>query len=234
MKNLSDSCRELLYLPLGFIPAIFFTLRMTLQWFQSERKKKSYVSCGFWKLSLFGNITLFFHHLVQVQYPFAIIQGLNAVISWRNINLINSRKPSSTKTVIFIAIFSLIIITILFLLQSYFFYGDIDWIRTPTKPWDNQRQYDSLFLHIFGTMGGVVLSCRFWAQWMIAEFYKYSELNKTFWYLSITGSLMLIIYSFQTKDIVIFFYNCFGLIPYFRNLFLIRESDNKKTMQENG
>lgn len=229
---MSDTFREIIYLPLGFLPSVFFTLRVLIQWYQSERKRVSHVSSGFWRLSLLGNVSLLLHYIIQVQYPFAMIQGLNAVISCRNINLMKSKNPYSTRKVVSITVFFLIFITLMFLVQSYFLIGKFDWIRTPTKPWDAFRQYHSISWHIFGTIGGIILSSRFWIQWWRAEYKKYSDLDTIFWYLSIVGSVMLVIYSIQIKDVVIFFYNCFGLIPYVRNLILIRKSpQNAKTLQ---
>jgi len=218
----NSALRDLLYLPLGFIPSIFFVSRLVLQWYQSEKIKKSYVSPQFWQLSLFGNLTLFLHHFVQVQYPFALFQALNALVAWRNLNLMRSKKPYSTKTVLLIALFVGLAVTLSFLSQSYFFIGELDWIRTPTKPWDTMRQHHSMGWHLFGTVGACVFASRFWVQWWIAETRKHSELDKTFWCLSILGSIMMVIYSLRVNDVVILFYYCFALVPYMRNLILIR------------
>ncbi|HEY4832525.1 MAG TPA: lipid-A-disaccharide synthase N-terminal domain-containing protein, partial [Waddliaceae bacterium] len=49
-----ENWRILLYYPLGLLPALFFTLRLLIQWFQSEKEKRSLVTPVFWKLSLTG------------------------------------------------------------------------------------------------------------------------------------------------------------------------------------
>ena len=80
---MSDVWREYLYIPLGVVPALFFGLRWVVQWLQSERVGRPTSSTSFWWLSLTGNVLLATHYIVQVQFPFAVLQALNGVISSR-------------------------------------------------------------------------------------------------------------------------------------------------------
>ncbi len=219
-----ESWRTLLYFPLGMIPSIFFAMRILVQWYQTEKRKTSYVGIEFWKLSLWGNLFLVAHYLIQVQYPFALIQGINAVISWRNINFINPRRTYKRNTVIAIGVFASLLITLMFLAQSYFIIGKLDWIRSPQKPFDPFRQSHALIWHIFGAIGSIVFASRFWVQWWLAEQSKKSELGPLFWYLSIVGSSMLIVYAVHISDHITLFYNFFGMIPYLRNIFFLRRA----------
>jgi len=215
--------RETLYMPLGLFPSVFFACRMLIQWVQAEKQGVSHVSPLFWKLSFWGNLSLFLHHFVQVQFPFAIIQVLNAVIAWRNLDLMQAKQPRSFKFVLLVIACGIALATGLFLIQSYCFIGEIEWIRTPKKPWDISQRSDSYWLHLIGVTGGMIYASRFWVQWLIAECQKISTLDRLFWLLSIFGSAFLMVYSFQTKDIVIFYYNAFALVPYARNLILLRK-----------
>lgn len=209
--------------PLGLVPSIFFGLRFFVQWLQSEKQKTSVVTPVFWKLSLAGNLLFMTHYLIQVQYPFALVQASNAAISWRNLNLMKQGRSLSTGATMAIFSGSLLFITLLFVAQSYWFIGELDWIRTPTKLFDTVRQHHSLSWHILGAIGGFLFASRFWIQWWQAERHQRSELRRTFWWLSIIGSVLCLTYFIRIQDYVSLFNQSCGLIPYIRNLMLIRK-----------
>ncbi len=219
-----EEWRQFLYYPLGLLPTIFFTLRVLLQWVQSERYKKSYTGRTFWRLSLAGNVLLGLHYMIQVQYPFALLQAGNAVISWRNLDLMSPLKKCTTTQAVRLFLGALAFVTGIFLAQSYLLIGEIDWIRTPNKLFDTQRVHHHLLWHIVGTAGCALFASRFWIQWWHAEKLQKADLGKTFWWISIFGSLISLVYFVHINDNVSIIYNCFGLIPYARNLMLIRKS----------
>lgn len=216
-----EEWRTLLYYPLGVLPSVFFVARIFLQWIQSEQKKRSYVSASFWKLSLVGNSLQILHYLVQVQFPFALFQAGNAFISWRNLNLMK-KNSCSFRTSLSILSFLLFAVTGVFLAQSHYIIGEIDWVRTPTKLWDSSRVHHHLYWHLFGAFGGALFASRFWLQWWNAEETKKSELNPLFWWLSIAGSIVSLIYFVHIQDVVGVINYSFPLIPYARNLLLLR------------
>lgn len=219
-----DELRPFLYYPLGLLPTIFFTLRILVQWMQSEKYQKSYVGRAFWRLSLAGNLLLMLHYIIQVQYPFALLQGGNAVISWRNLNLINAGKKLNTTQTVGVFLGTLAMVTAAFIAQSYFTIGELDWIRTPTKLFDQTRQHHHLIWHIIGTVGGTLFASRFWIQWWHAERHQRSELSKTFWWVSIFGSIVSLVYFVHIGDNISMIHYGFGLIPYARNLILMNRA----------
>lgn len=219
-----DSWRQLLYYPLGLLPSIFFTLRLLLQWARSEKLGRSYVDATFWKLSLVGNVTLLCHYILQVHYPFALLQVANAVIAWRNLDLLRPEHRYSTRTTLCLFLFGFFAVTAMFLIQSYFLIGETDWVRTPTKLLDTTRQYHHFFWHALGALGGTLFASRFWVQWWQAELHQQSELNSAFWWLSIVGSVVTLSYALRIGDTVSILYQAFGFIPYIRNLILIRKN----------
>lgn len=226
---MTEFWRLLLYFPLGLAPSIFFGSRFFVQWLQSEKLKKSTVTPLFWKLSLAGNFLCMLHYTIQVQYPFALIQATNCVISWRNLNLMQEKKTYSTRTAIAVMAASIGTITALFALQSYFLIGEWDWVRTPTKFYDEVRVYHSMGWHFLGAFSGMLFASRFWIQWWQAEHRQRSELRSAFWWLSIGGSVLSLIYFVRIHDIVSIFNQSFGLVPYIRNLILINR--RKKIIQ---
>lgn len=199
---------------------------MLVQWLQSERKKRSFVSPIFWKFSLAGNLLLYVHHVIQVQYHFAILQSINALIAWRNLDFLKPTKAHPRRVVFWLLAASLAFTTALFLSQGYFLLDEFDWIRTPQKLWNATRQYHSTAWHVVGAFGAILFASRFWVQWWVAEFHQKSELGRSYWYLSICGSLIVLSYALHIRDIVVIFYHLFSLIPYLRNLMLMKRRQN--------
>lgn len=85
--------------PLGYLSTLAFGLRFFIQWLYSEAKGQCVVVRPFWWLSLIGNILLLTHALIQMQFHVALVQAINGVISWRNLDLM--RPLSQQKTLRF-------------------------------------------------------------------------------------------------------------------------------------
>lgn len=220
-----DNWREILY-PLGFLSSLAFGSRVLLQWIQSEIKKESVVSKGFWQLSLSGNLLLMVHALIQLQFHVCVVQACNAVISWRNINLMNSRQ-AKLKTVIWLLLGAIALTTATFILQGYLFFdGAISWFRIPLTPWTQNAHLEvAPFWHVIGFVGIVLFASRFWVQWWDAERHKKSRLGSAFWWISLVGDLFCLFYFAQIQDPVNLVGPALGLIPYIRNLVLIHHSE---------
>jgi lipid-A-disaccharide synthase-like uncharacterized protein len=214
--------RQLLY-PIGFLASITFGARLLSQWLQSEIKGKSVVTSLFWQLSLLGNLLLLIHSFVQIQYPICLVQGFNMVISWRNLNLM-SVQPFPLKSVFGLLALAPTLITIGFLIQGFFLLGHADWVRTPTMPWASApAEKLSLAWHIFGTSGIVLFASRFWIQWWLAEKKGYSTLGASFWWSSLIGALLGLVYFVRLQDTVNILGMSLGVIPYIRNILLPKE-----------
>jgi len=218
-----EKMRAFLYFPLGLLPSLFFTLRMLIQWIQSERRKESCVTPLFWKLSLAGNLLLYCHHVVQVQLHFALFQCVNALIAWRNLDFLQKERAPRSRGVVFGLLGGALLLTVLFFLwQGIFLLDEMDWVRTPQKLWNVTRQYHSTAWHIMGTFGAALFASRLWIQWWGAESQQQSTLGRAYWILSIVGSAIVLLYAWHIRDVVIAIYHLFALIPYLRNLMLIK------------
>jgi lipid-A-disaccharide synthase-like uncharacterized protein len=71
---------------------------------------------------------------------------------------------------------------------------------------------------VIGWAGNVVFFSRFFVQWYATEKKKQVVVPTMFWWLSLTGSLLLLIYSLRQQDSVFIFAYIFTWIPYTRNL----------------
>ncbi|BDM23311.1 lipid-A-disaccharide synthase N-terminal domain-containing protein [Pseudomonas sp. NPDC089428] len=81
---------------------------------------------------------------------------------------------------------------------------------------------------IIGFAGQVVFTGRFVLQWLYSEFKRRSVIPVGFWYLSMLGSALLLIYAIYREDPVFIIGQSFGLVVYLRNLQLIARNKEQK------
>jgi len=73
----------------------------------------------------------------------------------------------------------------------------------------------------FGLAGQVIFGSRFIIQWIASERKKVSYIPIVFWYLSLSGGIITLIYAIHIRDTVFTIAQGAGLIVYVRNLMLI-------------
>ena len=78
---------------------------------------------------------------------------------------------------------------------------------------------------ILGLAGQLMFSARFLVQWIASEKRKKSVVPISFWFLSLFGSFLLLIYAIYRKDIVFTLGLLFGFIVYIRNLLIIKNTE---------
>jgi len=83
---------------------------------------------------------------------------------------------------------------------------------------------------LFGFTAQFVFFLRFVVQWWVSEKKKQSVIPVAFWYLSIAGSLMILVYSIKQQDIVFTTASVLNTMIYLRNLALI--DANKKAQAQ--
>lgn len=78
------------------------------------------------------------------------------------------------------------------------------------------------FWKLLGWLGNAVFFTRFFVQWYATEKLKRVVVPTAFWWLSLTGSFLLLVYSLHQRDSVFIFAYLFTWIPYIRNLVIHR------------
>ena len=73
---------------------------------------------------------------------------------------------------------------------------------------------------VVGWVGNAVFFSRFLVQWYATEKLKRVVVPVAFWWLSLSGSFLLLIYSLRQRDSVFIFAYAFTWIPYIRNLMI--------------
>ena len=96
----------------------------------------------------------------------------------------------------------------------------MDWLKDLI--WHNEKflgiQWS--FWKLIGWAGNAVFFSRFLVQWYATEKLKRVVVPTAFWWLSLTGSLLLLTYSIRQHDSVFIFAYVFTWIPYIRSLII--------------
>jgi lipid-A-disaccharide synthase-like uncharacterized protein len=77
------------------------------------------------------------------------------------------------------------------------------------------------FWLIFGLCGQGLFSARFIVQWIASEKARKSIVPVSFWWLSILGAFVLLIYAIYRRDPVFILGQSAGFLIYTRNLYFI-------------
>lgn len=85
----------------------------------------------------------------------------------------------------------------------------------------------STFWIVIGLAGQLFFTLRFLIQWISSERKRESVVPILFWYFSIIGSLLLLMYSIHRRDPVFILGQSFGSIVYFRNLYFIHRTKHQ-------
>lgn len=213
-----------IYFGLGTAATIPFGLRLFVQWFLSEYKQKSHVTSIFWHFSIIGNTLLLLHYLIQVQFHLYFIRIFPMYFAFRQIALLKGgAKAFSWQRLIRILTLITFSLTTLFILRVYLEHQKFIWITNPQMPWSTSIKDVASFWHFIGFVGATIFASRLWIQWWQSEKMEKSILSPSFWWISIIGGTMTLGYALYIGDLVTALGYLTGMIPYIRNLMLIKK-----------
>ncbi len=84
-----------LWLLVGYLGQIMFSMRFLIQWLASEKKKKSTVPVSFWYFSIAGGILLLSYSIFRKDPVFMLGQSMGVVIYSRNLYLIHKKHQTN-------------------------------------------------------------------------------------------------------------------------------------------
>lgn len=84
----------------------------------------------------------------------------------------------------------------------------------------------------FGVLAQAVFGARFIVQWIASERAERSVVPVGFWFLSIAGGLMTLVYGLARHDLVIILGQLLSIFIYWRNLMLIAKSKRGDAVSE--
>ena len=88
---------EQVWLAVGFLGQVCFSLRFLIQWIVSERRKESVIPIYFWYFSIGGGVTLLTYAVYRQDPVFILGQAAGLLVYSRNLYLIR-RKPQPAST----------------------------------------------------------------------------------------------------------------------------------------
>ncbi|MGE4314207.1 MAG: lipid-A-disaccharide synthase N-terminal domain-containing protein [Pseudobdellovibrionaceae bacterium] len=84
------------------------------------------------------------------------------------------------------------------------------------------------FWLIIGLAGQSMFFMRFFVQWIATERAKVSTIPDLFWYFSIAGGVILLIYAIHQLDPVFILGQATGMVIYLRNLYFVHCNRKKR------
>jgi lipid-A-disaccharide synthase-like uncharacterized protein len=86
---------QFFWIGLGFFGQALFSMRFLVQWWASERRKKSVIPLAFWYFSLAGGATLLGYALYRQDPVFIIGQAAGLFVYSRNLLLIARERRAA-------------------------------------------------------------------------------------------------------------------------------------------
>lgn len=197
---------------IGFLAQGFFSARMLIQWFLSEKARKVVSPNAYWLCSLAGSILLFVYGWLRDD--FAIIFGqiisyyiyiwnLDIKGVWRKVPLV---ARVSIETLPFLA-FGVMLNDIPAFVNDFFHNGSV-----PPA------------LLVWGSAGQIIFTLRFIYQWYYSYRRHESILPVGFWIISLVGCSIIVSYGIFRLDPVLIVGQSVGFFTYSRNIVLYRKS----------
>ena len=105
----------------------------------------------------------------------------------------------------------------------------MDWIHHLLWRHDKFLGTDWTVWTVIGFAGNATFASRFIVQWYATEKRKRVSMPVAFWWLSLAGSLTLLLYAIcANKDLVVILAYAFAWIPYIRNLIIHYRHEREK------
>jgi lipid-A-disaccharide synthase-like uncharacterized protein len=214
---LSDPVK-LFWLLLGATGGVIFYGRFYVQWWASERQKRSVMPIAFWYMSCAGSLMLL-TYAVHDQSPVgALGQSLNIVIYSRNLVHIWREKGKLSPAAYWAIHGAVAIISLIALgLVAHIWFTEYRHTQTITQEEANQVW----FWLAVGVVGQALFACRFIIQWIATEIKRKSVIPHIFWHLSVVASVLQLACFWQRGEWIFALGMIANILVYSRNLWFI-------------
>lgn len=193
---------------LGITAQCFYTARVLVQWFQSEKSKQIESPMLFWVFSLIGSVFLFLYGYLREDFSIIFGELLSFYIYIWNLRVKGFGGRWNNLLIYLLSSLPILLIIV-------FLFRDIDLFAETFF-----RKEDLPFaVLLWGTIGQTIYKMRFVYQWYYSYKFNESLLPVNFWWIALVGSLMIIVYGIYRQDIVLIIGQV-GIIATIRNLML--------------
>ena len=192
---------------LGWTGNACFFSRWLIQWFVSERAKKSVAPQSFWWVSLLGTATLGTYTFLKGEPILLVGFAVNIAIYTRNLSLARSDNKangwSGWQLAVVCAVVAFALVAVKFTTSDRF--------AQSTPMWN-----------AFGIAGLMIWNSRWGLQWWYSEKKSLSHFPPVFWWVSLLGNTMLLAYAIHVGEAVWIASYSMGPIIQTRNVILNR------------
>lgn len=195
-------------LALGLSGQALFTLRGLVQWAASERARRSVVPAAYWWITVAAALLLAVYAALRGD-PILVVGPLVSLgLGLRNLSLqAGARRGLSPRASVPLAAG---LVTALL-------------AATAVEALRRGASLPATWL-LLGLVGQGLWTSRFVVQWWASEGRGESVLPAAFWWLTVTGSVLLAFYALLRRDWVFLLAYGFSPVPAVRNLVLIRRA----------
>lgn len=200
---------------IGLLAQLLFSARSLVQWILSERAKKVLSPVLFWQLSMVASFTFCLYGWLRNDFALIAGQLISYYIYIWNLKIQGAWEELGN------------------FLCKLFFYTPIVAIAWGLFYWENTTRHLFVqqnipgWLIAFGTTGQVIFTLRFIYQWWISKKINQSVLPLTFWVISLTGSIFILIYGIIRHDPIVILGQSTGAVVYIRNIMLSSHSPDE-------
>ena len=195
---------------LGFFAQTLFGFRILVQWWLAEKKQQVVSPSLFWNLSLAGSTFFLIYGILRHDLVIIIGQVISYFIYVRNLQL----KEDWSK---FPLIVQIIIVAIPFISVAFIS------VIPREEIFQSMLKNKGIFFFL-GVIGQLLLNFRFLYQLYYSERLKKSILPAGFWWISLSGSALMVVYAVYRRDPVLLVAQGMAIIPYLRNIVLSSNS----------
>lgn len=172
---------------LGWAGNACFFSRFFLQWLQSEKAKKSVTPASFWWLSLFGSLSVGACAVAKGEWVLLPVFGINTAIYLRNLWMGRRTERATGLGPIPAGLVGLAAAATVLTLAP----GRSDGPATMATG-----------LLLAGWLGQAIWGTRFIIQWWYSERAGKSHFPASFWWFTLSGSVLNILYTTQLDSVI--------------------------------
>ncbi len=213
------TAHQLILTGIGLLAQGFFSARILVQWYKSEKSKSLQSPTLYWVFSLIGSYLMFLYGWGRNDFSIIVGQLITYYIYIWNLNAKGhwQKLPVLLKTVIAVTP----VVAMCFVLKD------------AREFFENFLSNDQIpvWLVIFGTLGQTIFSLRFVYQIIYSARRHQSSLPVQFWAISLLGSGIIIIYGILRLDIVLILGQSFGFLSYIRSVMIGLKARNTSEKQ---
>lgn len=196
---------------IGLAAQFFYTARALVQWIKSEKSKQIESPTLFWVFSIIGSTLFFFYGWFRNDFSILFGEFLSFYIYMWNLSVkgVYKRLPKFVPYLL-----AMVPLIVLFLMLRHPETFASSFLKNKDVP---------VYAIIWGSLGQFIYKMRFVYQWYYSIKRKESLLPVTFWYIALTGSLMIIVYGIFRLDWVLIL-GQLGIIATIRNIVIGRRA----------